>query len=418
MVEREILSEGSTFLFEPVPGVRSASLGVWLRLGSRHEPAGLGGICHFIEHLLFKGTETRDARAIALLTDRIGGNVDAFTSKEATCFYARVLDEHLPRAVDLLADIVRRPLFDAEELERERRVILEEIRMVQDAPEDRIYDLFCERFWAGHPLGLPVQGTEESVSGMSRDRVAEFFRGAYVPQNLVISAAGNLEDGARETIRSAFSGLPAGHATREASEPTFKPGIVTEARRELEQMHILLGTAALPQGHDDRFTLHLLNSILGGSLSSRLFHRIREERGLAYAVSSHVHAHVGGGLLTVYAATAPDNAREVIDITLEELRRLSAEEPEQEEVDVARDHIKGNILLALESTTSRMSRAAREEIVLGRHLSTEDVTRELERVTPQSIKELSQRLFQGRRAAVAAIGAAERLALREEELEL
>ncbi len=416
MVEKEVLDDGLTLLFERVPAFRSASIGVWLRMGSAHEPKRLGGICHFIEHLLFKGTQTRSAREISLLTDRMGGNLDAFTSKEMTCFYCRVLDEHLPTAVELLSDIVRRPLFDPEEFERERRVIVEEIRMVNDAPEDRIYDLFCESFWPRHALGRPIQGTEASVLEMTPRTVSRFFRRAYVPENMLVSIAGRFSARDRRRIRAAFSGLPSGKRVVAPRSPRFVPEVVRETRKQLEQMHLLLGVPALPQGDERRFALHLLNTLLGGSISSRLFRTIREERGLAYAVSSHVHAHEGAGLITIYAGSSPENARQVLRLAMEGLREIAASAPSSEEVDVARDHLKGNMLLALESTTSRMSRAAREEMVLGRHLDTEEISDQLDAVTPEALRVLAEQLFSGQRIALALVGRTGGLRLRDREL--
>ncbi len=418
MVERENLGNGLTLLFEHVPGVRSASVGVWLRMGSRHEPARLSGICHFIEHLVFKGTATRTAREISLLTDRIGGNLDAFTTKEMTCFYARALDEHLPRAVDLLADIVRHPLFDAEEMERERKVILEEIRMVLDSPEDRVYDMFCEAFWPNHSLGRPIQGTEQTVGGMSRRTVLNWFRDAYVPPNIVIAAAGRLTAKTRQLVRDAFRDLPEGHVSRNGKPPRWVPGVKMESRKELEQVHLLLGVPGLASGHAQRFALHMLNTLLGGSLSSRLFHRIREQRGLAYSVASQVHTHAGAGLVTVYAGTSPENAREVVRLALQELRELAATAPTADEVEVARDHLKGNLLLALESTSSRMSRAAREEMTLGRHMTTREINDELDAVGPREIRALAETLFTGVGVAVAAVGRTGKLRFRDAELAL
>lgn len=416
MVEREVQKDGLTFLFQNVPGVRSASIGVWLRLGSRNEPHRLSGICHFIEHLLFKGTQNRSARDISLLTDRIGGNVDAFTAKEETCFYARVLDEHIPLAVDLLADIVRRPLFESEELERERKVILEEIRMVLDSPEDRVYDLFCESFWPGHPLGRPIQGTAESVGRMSRSSVLRWFRRAYVPPNIVVAAAGHLTRKHKDLIRQAFSGLPNGERVPPGPPPRWRAGIQIEDRKQMEQLHLLVGLPALPAGHEDRFALHLLNTVLGASISSRLFRRIREERGLAYAVSSHIQSHHGGGLWTIYAATSPQTAREVLKLALEEMTDLAAHAPTVEELEVARDHLKGNLLLALESTSSRMSRAVREELVLGRGMTTEEIVERLEAVTPFDLQSVAARLLGRGGLSLAAVGRMNRLRLSDADL--
>lgn len=417
MVEREILADGLTLLFEDVPGVKSAAIGVWLRMGSRHEPARLSGICHFLEHLVFKGTETRTAREISLLTDRIGGNLDAFTTKEMTTFYARVLDEHLPLAIDLLSDIVRHPRFDAEELERERHVILEEIRMVNDSPEERLYDLFCETFWAGHPLGRSIQGTEKTVGAMSRRTVLNWFKQAYVPPNVVVSAAGLLSADNRERIRQAFRGLPGGKRSQDGRGPRFRGGLVKENRKEMEQVHLMLGLPALSAGDEGRFALHMLNTVLGASISSRLFRRIREERGLVYSVGSQLHAHDGGGMLTVYAGTSPDKVGEVVAITMEELSTLAAHPPSEAEIEVARDHLKGNMLLSLESTSSRMSRSAREEMVLGRCMTTEEILERLASTGPSEVQDMAARLFRGQ-LACAAVGRTSKLKLREEALQL
>ncbi|UCF68481.1 MAG: insulinase family protein [Acidobacteriota bacterium] len=418
MVRKEVLSNGLTLLVEQVPGVRSASIGVWLRMGSRHETDALSGICHFIEHLVFKGTTNRSAREISLLTDRMGGNLDAFTTKEMTCFYARVLDEHVPMAVDLLGDIVRHPLFDGEELERERRVILEEIRMVLDSPEDRVHDLFCEEFWPGSPLGRPIQGTEQTVRGMSRQTVLRWFRKAYVPQNLVVAASGRLRSADQRALRETFGALNAGKPARTGRGPRWRPGIRLEHRRELEQVHLLFGVPALPAGHQDRFAMHILNTMLGGSISSRLFQRVREERGLVYSIASHVQAFSQAGLLTVYAGTSPHNARDVLELSLQAMRELASEVPPEDELDVARDHLKGNLLLALESTTSRMSRAAREQIVLGRQMSVDEIAEQLAAVGPKDIRRVARKLFRDKQLALAAVGRTRGMRLREKELRL
>ncbi len=418
MVHKERLQNGLTVLFEEVPAVRSASIGVWLRLGSRHESEDQSGICHFIEHLVFKGTTSRSARDISLLTDRIGGNLDAFTTKEMTCFLARVLDEHLPVAVDLLGDIVLHPKFDGEELERERGVILEEIRMVLDSPEDRVYDLFCERFWPDHPLGRPIQGTEETVGGMSRATVAEWFKHAYVPQNLIVSLAGHIDEGHRAIVRETFSKLPSGTPVAPGDAPDFVPGVVTENRQDVEQVHLLLGLAGLPAGHDDRYTMHMLNTILGGSISSRLFQKVREEHGLAYAISSQLHSYRGAGLLVIYAGTSPGNVEKVLSLTTGELRRMAADGPGKEDVEVARDHLKGNMLLALESTTSRMSRAAREEMILGRHQTADEIVERLDAIDPAHIRDLAGRILGGQEVALAAVGKTNGITIDEKELAL
>jgi predicted Zn-dependent peptidase len=418
MPTRERLDNGLTLLFEDVPGVRSASIGVWLRMGSRHESPRLSGICHFIEHLVFKGTAHRTAREISLIGDRIGGHLDAFTTKEMTCFYARTLDEHLPIAVDLLADIVRNPLFDGEEMERERGVILEEIRMVSDSPEDRIYDLFAETIWPRHPLGRPIQGTEETIGAMTRRTVLGFFKRAYVPANIIVSVAGHIGQRGRRLVRKAFADLEPGEPARTGRPPRWNAELVKEHRRQMEQVHLLLGVPGLPAEDDERFTLHMLNTILGGSMSSRLFQKIREERGLVYAVASSAHGHRGAGLLSVYAGTSPARAAEVVGVTLGEMRDLAEHGPTQEEWEVARDHLKGSLLLALESTSSRMSRMAREEMVLGRQMSPQEIVESLEAATPDRVRALAGRLFDRQRVALAAVGKTTGVRVRERDLEL
>jgi predicted Zn-dependent peptidase len=418
MIQREVLDDGLTLLFEPVSGVRSASIGIWLRMGSRHEPPKLSGICHFIEHLVFKGTQNRSARDISLLSDRIGGHLDAFTAKEMTCFYARALDEHLPIAVDLLSDIVRNPLFDEVELEKERGVILEEIRMVSDSPEDRVHDLFSESFWPKHPLGRPIQGTSETISAMSRKTVLNFFRRAYVPSNVIVAVAGRVTKRHREMIRAAFTGVPDGPQVKRGGAPRFRPGLVTESRKQMEQVHLLFGVPALPRGHEDRFSQHMLNMILGGGISSRLFQKIREDRGLVYAVASSLHSYFGGGVLAIYAGTSPAKAREVVKVAVGELQNLAHEGPSEEEWEVARDHVKGSILLGLESTSSRMSRLAREEMTLGRQMSTDEIVRRVEEATPDKVQKLAKKLFAGKSLGLAAVGRTAGMKIKEEDLRI
>lgn len=419
-IAKGTLANGITLLTESMPQVRSVSLGVWLRRGSRHEPARLNGISHFIEHLVFKGTENRTAREIALAVDSIGGQMDAFTSKEYTCFYAKVLDEHLPDAVDLLSDIVRRPRFDAGELERERKVIVEEIRMVEDAAEELVYDLFSTQFWPGHPLGRPIQGTERTVGAMSRNRVMGFFREVYRPSNLLIVAAGNLRhERARDLVESAFGGLEPGGTTAEAGRPP-KPrgGIVLKEKKQLEQLHLLLGVPAFPEGYEGRYPLFVLNAILGGTMSSRLFQKVREERGLAYSVYSAVNAFLDAGLFLVYAATGAKTGREVLDLILSELSDLASRGPTPAEVTTAKEHLKGSLMLSLESTSSRMSNLARQEIYHRRQFGLEEILAGIAGVTPEAVHEVARRVFSGARPALAAVGRTKALRLAPSALRL
>ena len=344
--------------------------------------------------------------------------MDAFTSKEYTCFYSKVLDEHQDVAVDLLADIVQRPLFDATELERERQVVLEEIRMVEDTPDELLYDLFSESVYPRHPLGRPIQGTSKTVASMSRRRLLRYFRDAYRPANMLIVAAGNLKHARfAKLARGAFGGLEAGNpANGDVAPPRVRRRIVTKVKSELEQMHLLMGLPAFPRSLDRRYTLHVLNTILGGTMSSRLFQKIREERGLAYSVYSGVNMFADTGLLTIYAATSPRRANEVIRLVVDELRQLRDHGPTEDELTVAKEHLKGSLMLALESTSSRMSNMARGEIYFGRQLTLEETISGIERVTRRKLLNMARTILDGQRMSLGAVGRVGRLKLDNVEL--
>ena len=423
MIRKESLDNGLTLLTETMPHVRSVALGVWLRRGSRHEPANVNGISHFIEHLVFKGTETRTAREIALAADSVGMQLDAFTTKEYTCFYAKMLDEHLPLAVDLLSDIVQRPLFDPEELERERQVVMEEIRMVEDTPDELIYDVFSGHFYPRHPLGRPIQGTGATVGAMSRRRLLGFFRGAYRPDNMLIVAAGNLQHGRlARVIRKAFGSMNGPGRPNRTSRTTRPPrprgGVITRNKKGLEQLHLLLGLPAYPESFAGRYALFVLNALLGGTMSSRLFQKIREERGLVYSVYSSVNSFADCGFMMVAAATSPKRGAEVVRLTLGEMADLRDNGPTEAELVVAKEHLKGSLMLALESTSSRMSNLARQEMYFGRQFSLEKVLASIDAVTTEQVQTISGELFHDRRLGLAAIGELSRFKLREEALGL
>jgi predicted Zn-dependent peptidase len=405
-IRKETLPNGITLLSERMPHVRSVTIGVWLRRGSRHEPPSLNGASHFIEHLVFKGTESRSAREIALAVDSIGGQMDAFTSKEYTCFYAKVLDDHLGDAVDLLSDIVLRPLFDATELERERKVIVEEIRMVEDAPEELVYDMFSTYFYPGHALGRPIQGTEGTVKGLSRPRLLTYFRENYVPDNILIVAAGNIRHSElKRLVAKEFGRMkPGGRLAPAGLRPRPRGGVVSRAKKELEQLHLLMGVPAFPERHAQRFPLFVLNALLGGTMSSRLFQKVREERGLAYSVYSAVNAFRDAGVMMVYAGTSPDKGDELLSVVKEELRDLREKGPAAREVEVAKEHLKGSLMLSLESTSSRMSNLARQEMYHGRTFSMEETLQRLDRVTRADVHRMARQVFGRKTPALAAVG--------------
>jgi predicted Zn-dependent peptidase len=393
MIVRELLGNGLRLLTESMPQVRSVSIGVWLTKGSRHEPRDQSGMAHFIEHMLFKGTATRTAEDIAQEIDSVGGQLDAFTAKEYAGYYIKVLDEHLPRAVDILSDIVLHPAFAADDIEREKKVILEEIKMVEDTPDDLVHELFTQSFWDGHPLGRPILGTPESVEGLSQDALQGYFGRVYTADNFVISAAGNLEHAqVRALVEQAFGGIvPTGVAS--ADEPPAALPFFTVRSKDLEQSHICLGATAHAQCDDDRYIGYVLNTLLGGSMSSRLFQNVRERRGLAYSVFSGLSAYRDTGLLTVYAGCASERVEQVIDLTVEELRGLKRLPVPEPELRRAKDHLKGSLMLGLENTASRMSHLGRQEIYFDRQFGLDETLEGIERVTAADLQRVATGLF-------------------------
>jgi len=405
MHRKEVFPNGLTILTEEMPNLRSVTLGVWLKQGSRHEQPEENGVSHFIEHLLFKGTERRTSAEIARTIDAIGGQCDAFTSKEYTCFYARVLDERLPVAIDLLSDIVLHPRFDAENIEKERKVIYEEIKMVEDSPDELVYDLFTESFWKAHPLGRPIQGTVESVAALGQDRLLKFFKEAYNPGSVVIAAAGNLQhERFMDQIHKAFAGMPANGGGRPIGPPDAHGGLATREKKDLEQLHLCLGVEAYKQGHEDRYVGYLLNTMLGGTMSSRLFQRIREERGLAYTVFSSINSFIDTGYLMVYAATRPGGGDDVIQHVCAELSRLKEIDIEDAELRAAKDHLKGSLMLGLESSSSRMSNLARQDIYYDRQFSLDEIAIGIDLVTRDDVQRLARTMLVSDRCTVAVLG--------------
>lgn len=393
MVVREVLDSGVRLVTEAIPHVRSVSLGVWLTRGSRHESPEAAGIAHFVEHMLFKGTATRSAEDIAQAIDSIGGQLDAFTSKEYAGYYIKVLDEHLPLAVDLLADLVLRPAFDAGEIEREKKVILEEIKMVEDTPDDLVHEIFTSCFWAGHALGRPILGTPETVAAFSREALCEYFERAYTAPNLIVAAAGHLEHArVAGLFAERFDARSGEEPAAGDAAPPATPQIVLR-QKDLEQSHVCVGTSALPQRHDDRYVAYLLNTMLGGSMSSRLFQNVREKRGLAYSVFSGLSAYSDTGLLTIYAGCADDAVPEVVDLVVEELRGFKAAPVGDAELRRAKDHLKGSLMLSLENTSSRMSHLARQDIYFDRYYTLDETLEGIERVTPTDVQRVAAALF-------------------------
>jgi predicted Zn-dependent peptidase len=400
MIVKEILPNGLTLVTESMPGARSVAVGVWLKRGSRHEAEEVSGISHFIEHMVFKGTKTRSAERIAAEVDSIGGYMDAFTSKEYASFHLKVLDEHLPLAVEILADIVMNPLFDPAEMAKEKKVIFEEINMVEDTPDDLVMELFAGAFWPGHPLGRPILGTKRTVGRFRRDDLASYFARVYHPANILIAAAGHLEHASvAALVGRHFAALHRGATPRNGRAPAAVARTVTRSKKELEQVHVCLGARAYPQTHPDRYASYVLNTVLGGSMSSRLFQNVREKRGLVYTISSGVTSYSDAGLLSIYAGTSRESAPEVIRLTLEEIRRLREEPLVEEELRRAKDHIKGGLVLSLESSGARMNHLARQEIYFGRQFPLEEILAGIEAVGASGVLRVATDVFDGRLGA-------------------
>jgi predicted Zn-dependent peptidase len=399
-----------------MPHVRSVSIGVWLARGSRHEPQEQSGIAHFVEHMLFKGTATRSAEDIAQAIDSVGGQMDAFTAKEYASYYIKVLDEHLPFAVDVLSDIVMNPRLSPEDVEREKKVVLEEIKMVEDTPDDLVHELFTENFWADHPLGRPILGTKETVESLDSDGLRRYFRGTYTAPNLIVAAVGNVDHArVRDIVARAFNALPTDTAPITEAPPRVVPCTIIR-NKELEQSHVCLGTAGYQQDHAERYSSYVMNTILGGSMSSRLFQNVREKRGLAYAVFSGLSAYRDTGSMTIYAGCANDAVGELIDVVITELRRVKDEPLGGDELRRAKDHLKGSLMLNLESTSSRMSHIARQEIYFDRQFGLDETLEGVERVTSDDIQRVARDLFASDSLAATVLGAVNGLTIPRERL--
>jgi predicted Zn-dependent peptidase len=402
--QKTILDNGIRVITEQIPYLKSVSIGVWVTTGSRDEHPHENGISHFIEHLLFKGTERRTAFDIAKEIDSVGGTLNAFTGREYTCFYAKVIDKNLPLAIDLLSDIFLHSLMNGKDVEKERMVILQEIKMVEDTPDDLIHDLFNRTCWGNHPLGYPIFGTSRLVQSFSRDQIYQFLKETYQPNRIIICAAGNLDH--QEVVNrvgETFGHLPKSNKEKER----FRPNSISTTniwKRDLEQVHFCLGTKGLQYNHSLRFASYVLNTILGGGMSSRLFQEIRENRGLAYSVYSYLPAYIDTGLVVVYAGTNEDSFQEVLGLVVEEFKRLKTEPFKNGELKTAKEQLKGNLLLGLESSDNLMTRLAKNEIYFGSYLSVEKILEGIEAAEEETVQSLANELFDERFFCLSVLG--------------
>ena len=418
MYRKDTLSNGIRVVSETLPKTRSLSIGVWVKIGSRHEPREVGGVSHFIEHMFFKGTRKRSARDIATEVDSLGGEMNAFTSQENTTYYIKVLDEHLPEAVDILADILLGSRFDPADVEKERKVILEEIKGVEDTPDDFIHELFTSTVWPDNSLGRPILGTKETIRALKASDVVDYLEDYYVPREIVISVAGNFEHGRLiELLEGAFGKLSRKGKPKQDRAPAFRQAVVVK-KKQLEQVQVCLGCKGLQYTHDDRFVIMALNTILGNSMSSRLFQEVREQNALAYSIYSYVTAYRDAGLLTVYAGTDPANATQAIGLIVKELGKIRDEGITPAEDRRVKDQIKGNLVLSLETSNSHMGRIARQEIYFGKYLSVDDIIKAVDKVTAAQIQGLAKQLFMRENLSLSILGPLNRSDLPDSLLEI
>ena len=407
MIQREVLPNGLRIVTENITHVQSVALGIWVGVGSRDEPDQHRGISHVIEHMLFKGTPTRTAQQIADQMDSVGGDINAFTSKESTCYHVRVLSEFVPLAVDILADMLLNSIIDPEELAREQNVILEEIKRRDDEPEDLIHDVFTEALWPGHPLGLSVIGTPETVSALKQDDLKGYMS-RYTPDTLVVTAAGNLDHAAIVAMISERFGHLTGSVDtwrQPIGKPTFTPANVY-VEKPVEQINIVIGFDAYGQQSDERYPLSVLDTVFGGAMSSRLFQEIREKRGLAYSVGSYTQLHDEGGYFAVYTGTGQETAAQVIELIHQECEKLRKDGITEAELQRSKNQFRGGIVMGQESMNSRMMRLGRSELVFGRVIPIDEVMDRINAVTLKSVAEVADHLFSKGEFAVATVGPA------------
>lgn len=406
MYRKLILDNGVRLVTERIPTLKSVTVGIWVNAGSRDETPGQAGYSHFIEHMFFKGTATRSATDISREIDALGGEMNAFTTRETTTFYIKVLDQHLPKALSLLSDIFHKSRFGPKEIEKEKQVVSEEIRMVKDDPEDLVQELHIGQVMGRHPLRRPILGQEATIAKLARQNLLDYIETHYRPEEIVIAVAGNFDQAELEkTISRQF-----GRTTRRASgairkrwPPEICGGVVVK-QKPLEQVHLCVGLKGVPAGHKDRYAAYVLNSVLGGSVSSRLFEEVREKRGLVYSIYSFLSGYSDGGTMTVYAGTRPKELKKVLDLIRREIKRMSAKGIEKAELQRTKDQMKGSLMLSLESSHSRMNKLAKDELIAGMHTSLEDMLKEIDAVTEEQVFRVAQELLVSSSMAITALG--------------
>lgn len=405
MIKKVVLDNGLRLVYENIPYVRSVSVGIWVGTGSRNENKKNNGISHFIEHMLFKGTTTRTARDIAECIDAIGGQINAFTGKECTCYYAKTLDTHLNIALDVLSDMFFNSKFETEDMTVEKKVVIEEIGMYEDTPEELVHDIFSEMVWDGNPLGYPILGTEKCIKKFSKKAIKEYMSEYYTPYNTVVSVAGNFnEDKLVDYARKYFGSWKFSGEFAPSHQPVeFK--INRDIRqKDTEQVHLCMGFEGIEHGHDDVYPLLAINNIFGGGMSSRLFQNIREKQGLVYTIYSYPSTYIGAGLFVIYAGMNPEYLQKVIDITKSEIDLLLSKGISQDELNKSKDQLKGNYILGLESTNSRMNSIGKSELMLGKVHTPEDILNKMDKIQLDNVHDVIQKIFRYDNMSISAVG--------------
>jgi predicted Zn-dependent peptidase len=404
-VTRTTLPNGLRVVTEPMPHVRSVSIGVWIGSGARRETVPQNGISHFIEHMVFKGTQNRSAEDIARVIDSTGGHLDAYTAKELVSYNTKVIDDHLPIAFDVLSELVLKPLFRPDDIEKEKGVILEELKMEVDNPEYLVHETFFRSFWRNHPLGRSILGTKGTITSFREDSVRGYYADVYVPSNIVITAAGRItHNQIVDYAERYFGSLSPGNPPLPERQPDPDTPLVLKKKSSLEQVHLCIGVPAYPIAHERRYACYVLSTLLGGGMSSRLFQNVREKHGLAYSIFSELNLYRDTGCLAVYSGTSTENVKKVVGMVADEFRRLYNDPVPAEELRRAKDHLKGSLALSLESTSARMSNIARQELFFGRFFSVDEMVESIEAVTAEEIRGIAQDFFAGRQIGVTVLG--------------
>jgi predicted Zn-dependent peptidase len=404
-VRRTVLPNGMAIVSEEMPHLRSVSIGIWVRTGSRHEAPEVNGISHFVEHMVFKGTGTRTAEQIAKTVDSIGGNLDAFTAKETICFNVKVLDEHLELAMDVLSDLVLNPTFHEEDITKERGVIIEEIKMDEDNPDYLVHEIFVQNFWKNHPLGRPILGTKDTVKTFKKKVLFDYYGARFLPGNMIISAAGNIRhEDLLKLVESRFGGMKPLASVVSDEPPKPQAKIVLKNKKSLEQVQICLGVPSYSISHEDRYSSFLLNTLLGGGMSSRLFQNVREKQGLVYSIFSELNPYRDTGMLTVYAGTSKDSAPKVVQSIVKEFHDLKNTPVSAEELLRAKAQLKGSLMLSLESSMARMSNLARQEMYYKRFTGMNEIMERVEAVSIEDVQRCAREFFAPDQIAVTVLG--------------